>query len=828
MKIKIIITVLCLLTVGFIKAQFQVGHMSINFKDASRSGGYTISGGITMPGTGRTIGTEVYYPASSAGNNVAVATGTFPVVVFGHGFAMAWDSYDNVYQRLAALGYIVLLPRTEGGTIIPPPNHADFGADLKLLANQGLALNSISTPTALATFNGKVLQKSAIGGHSMGAGASYLAAANNSSLTCLFNFAAATTNNSPNSVASASLVSVPSLVISGEKDNVADTTVQNSHYNGLASTKKFHVIIKDLTHCEFGNGTSGTCNIGQASCGTTTCNTIFFRRYMTYLEPFLAHQLKGNCSAGKQFMDTIQAPSSVRPGRKITGTLVTLPTIVINGGGVNVCVGNQVTLTASGANTYTWTGGISNGVPFAASSTQTYTVTGTDALGCPNTKTTSITVNQGPSVTITPTSSSICQGQSISLTASGATSYTWSHGGTNGSGVSPASTTVYTVTATGASTCAAIVTKTVTVNLPPTIAVTPTLNSICAGQSVNLTASGASTYTWSHGGANGSAQTPTVTTSYTVNASSTSGCTNTAVKTISITSSPSITANSGGICSGQSFTINPSGADTYSVTGGTIVVTPTTTSTYSITGSLSSGCVASNTAVITVTVTSPPVISVNSGSICTGQSFTINPSGAGSYSVSGGSFVVTPTSNTSYTVTGSNVAGCNSNPVVSNINVISLPTLSVTSSEAILCSGQSAVLTVTGANSYTWNTSSNTNSIVVSPNVTTVYSVTGTNSQGCFSQTQITQNVSTCTSIESSMNDLRLFNVFPNPNAGIFTIQSNGSARYEIYDAVGRKIQHAELQFGANEIDINSQPKGFYIINIEFNQKQMTYKMVIE
>jgi dienelactone hydrolase len=828
MKIKNIINLLCLLTVGFVKAQFQVGHMSINFKDASRSGGYTISGGINMPGTGRTIGTEVYYPSATAGNNVAVATGTFPVVVFGHGFAMAWDSYDNVYNRLAALGYIVLLPRTEGGTIFPPPNHADFGIDLKLIANQALSLNTISTPTALTTFNGKVLQKSAIGGHSMGAGASFLAAANNSSLTCLFNFAAATTNNSPNSVASASLVSIPSLVISGEKDNVADTTVQNSHYNGLASTKKFHVIIKDLTHCEFGNGTSGTCNIGQSSCGNTTCNTNFFRRYMTYLEPFLAHQLKGSCPAGKQFMDTIQASSNVRPGRKITGTLVTLPTINISGGGVNVCVGNQVTLTASGASTYSWTGGVTNNIAFAASSTQNYTVTGTDALGCQNTKTTSITVNQGPTVTITPTISAICQGQSIGLTASGATTYTWSHGGANGANLTPTATTIYTVTATGASTCAAIVTKTITVNLPPTISITPTLTSICADQSINLTANGANTYTWNHGGSNGSSQSPSVTTTYTVNATSATGCTNTAVKTISITSSPSITVNGGGICSGQSFTINPSGADTYSVTGGTLVVTPTTTSTYSVTGSLSSGCAASNTAVVTITVTTPPVISVNSGSICAGQSFTINPSGASSYTVSGGNLVVNPTSNSSYTVTGSNIPGCQSNPVVSTVSVIAIPTLTLNTSESILCAGQTAVVSASGASSYTWNTGATTSSISVTPSVTTSYTVNARNTEGCVATSQITQNVSTCTSTDGQIDDSELFNIYPNPNAGIFMIQSIENTSYTIYDAFGRKVQNAKLLYGSNEINLDTQAKGMYYIIIENQQKQKMYKIIIE
>ena len=302
---------------------FPVGHMSINFKDASRTGGYSISGTtvVTMPGTGRNIGTEVYYPATAAGNNSAVANGQFPVVIFGHGFAMTWDSYDNIYNRLASLGYIVLLPRTES-SIFPTPSHGDFAADMKLLASQGLLLNSTSTPTALAAFNGKVLQKSAIGGHSMGAGCSFVAAQNNTTLTCLFNLAAATSNTAGvSSIAGANLVTVPTLMISGEKDNVADTTVQNSHYNPTVSSIKFHSIIKDVTHCDFGNGTSGTCTIGQAACGTPSCNTIYFNRYMSYIEPFLAHQLKNDCVAGNAFMTLILNPSADRVGRKVNGSI---------------------------------------------------------------------------------------------------------------------------------------------------------------------------------------------------------------------------------------------------------------------------------------------------------------------------------------------------------------------------------------------------------------------------------------------------------------------------------------------------------------------------
>ncbi len=306
---------------------FLIGHMSINFKDVSRtSTGYSISGGITTStATGRTIGTEVYYPATTTGTNTPVASGQFPVVVFGHGFVMTYDNYDNIFNRLAALGYIVLLPRTEGST---SPVHADFGADLAFLASAGMNLNTVSSNTILNTFNGKVIQKSAIGGHSMGAGSSFLGAASNSTITCLFNMCAATTN--PSSINSASLVTVPSLLISGEMDSVADTTVQNSHYTATASLKKFHVIITGAKHCDFGNGTSFLCTFGQPACSGTGCNAILFARYMSYLEPFLANQLKSDCTAGNTFMTLIQNPSTDRAGRKITGTLACLATGLIS------------------------------------------------------------------------------------------------------------------------------------------------------------------------------------------------------------------------------------------------------------------------------------------------------------------------------------------------------------------------------------------------------------------------------------------------------------------------------------------------------------------
>ena len=110
-------------------------------------------------------------------------------------------------------------------------------------------------------------------------------------------------------------------MITREKDNVADSTVQYSHYTPTASSIKFHSIIKDVTHCDFGNGTSTTCTIGQAACSGSGCNATLFARYMSYIEPFLAHQLKNDCVAGNNFMTLILNPSADRVGRKVIGNI---------------------------------------------------------------------------------------------------------------------------------------------------------------------------------------------------------------------------------------------------------------------------------------------------------------------------------------------------------------------------------------------------------------------------------------------------------------------------------------------------------------------------
>ena len=263
---------------------------------------------------------------------------------------------------------------------------------------------------------------------------------------------------------------------------------------------------------------------------------------------------------------------------------------------------------------------------------------------------------------------------------------------------------------------------------------------ICLGNSALFTASSPAsgmTYTWSTSANTTTISvTPTVTTSYSVAATNTVGCAGINVFTVTVNAKPTVSVTSGAICSGNSFTIVPSGASTYTISGGSAVVTPTANANYNVTGTSAQGCVSSNTAVSSVTVNATPSVSVTSGAICAGNSFTIVPSGANTYTISGGSAVVTPTANANYNVTGTSTQGCvSSNTAVSSVTVNALPTVSVTS--GVICAGNSFTIVGSGASTYTFSSGS----AIVSPTANANYNVTGTSAQGCVSSNTAVSSV---------------------------------------------------------------------------------------
>lgn len=276
----------------------------------------------------------------------------------------------------------------------------------------------------------------------------------------------------------------------------------------------------------------------------------------------------------------------------------------------SVCPGEQVILTGGGASLYSWTGGVTNGVGFVPIATSTYTVTGTDINGCTNTSAVTVNVNLAPNVTANASPPSVCVGFPVTLTGSGASTYIWTGGVADGVPFVPTTTTTYTVTGTDANGCTNISTVTVTVNANIPITVVPNTPILCLGDSVQLTASGASNYNWSnvpglntYSGPTVWAQ-PTVGTTYTVTGTDANGCTGTASVFITVANEIYVEATKSADieCNNHSIQLHASGAANYSWTPTNLlnnanVADPYAsvyeTTTFYVTGTLGS-CVASD------------------------------------------------------------------------------------------------------------------------------------------------------------------------------------------------------------------------------------------
>jgi hypothetical protein len=337
---------------------------------------------------------------------------------------------------------------------------------------------------------------------------------------------------------------------------------------------------------------------------------------------------------------------------------------------------------------------------------------------------------------------------------------------------------------------------------------------VCSGNTLTLTPSGATTYTWNsvYSGTNFTS-TPSSNTIYTVVGTTTAGCSGSQTVSVSVYNLPSLTVNSGTICSGDNFTISPTGANTYTYSSGSAIITPTVNSTYTITGTDLNGCI-SLPVVSNVSVSPQPTISASGGIICFGDSFTITPLGALSYTYSGGTAIVSPANSTTYSVSGSDAQGCVSLPVSITVSVNPLPTISISSSNTLICSGQTATLNAIGANSYTWSTSVASSQIIVSPTITTTYSLTGTDPNNCSSNSTFTQSVSACTSVLNEKVENNNLIIYPNPTSGKCTIECRDHPVLELYDILGNLLFQKKIENERLELDLSELKAGVYFIFI--------------
>jgi hypothetical protein len=440
-----------------------------------------------------------------------------------------------------------------------------------------------------------------------------------------------------------------------------------------------------------------------------------------------------------------------------------IPAITAIPAASTVCMGSMVTLSGSGAGvggTYSWTGGITDGVPFVANATTTYTVTGTTANGCTSTAIAVVTVNPFNTGSGSATPGTICLGDNTVINAS-ATPICAGNVNDFAGIYAPGNWAFSVVNSNGTVN---------TAGAPANIIISSGNNNSGTPGTTNytipMTCSGNVTFNWSYANIdvfgsifdyprytiNGGA--PVVFTSFVIGGSNSQS----GVQTIAV--------NPGDVLQLQMYTIDND------VNPGFVTISTFSAPATAINGSVTiwdapSG--GNNLGAPPVTVTpaaagvanyyieitsNPPVVCVNPvrvaipvivnsftnllanaspATICTGGSSLLSSNAISNLWNPGalvGSPTVSPVTTTTYSLTGTDANGCTATTTI-EIVVNGSPVVSASASPSTICEGSSSVLTGGGAATYAWDPGALVGSPTVSPIVTTTYSVTGTDANGC-------------------------------------------------------------------------------------------------
>jgi hypothetical protein len=465
----------------------------------------------------------------------------------------------------------------------------------------------------------------------------------------------------------------------------------------------------------------------------------------------------------------------------ITITVEDIPVLTVSAEDDTICDGGNIILTAGGADSYTWspTTGLNNstGAMVTANPTETttYMVTG-NSNGCTNIDSITVYVQALPDLTLSAGNSIICPGDSTLIQVSGADSYNWNPAGglgniSGGSAwVSPTVTTSYVVEGitNGCSSMDSII---ITVNANPVLTLSGN-STICAGDSLWITASGADSIIWDQ--------------------------------------------------AGNSI-----------VSGDSLLVFPNTTTNYTVTG-ITNGCESSGA--VTVYVTTMENISVQLGNnpICPGDSVLMVCSGSNTYTISpmlGVNMISTdsvwlsPTTTTAYTISGA--GGLCSVSASALVEVLPLPQLEIYSNinTVYLLNPETVNFGANGDSiiDYSWSFGDGNESTSKAPShdytAEGVYTVVleALNEDNCTVMDSLTIQVIDNLGMEE--NELDWVDIYPNPNTGLIQLHIQKNAQQvqgvRLLDTAGRIVYRH--QGGFDEvlvIDIQDKADGNYILEI--------------
>jgi len=267
-----------LFSFGFLNLSAQIweiGYTTISFTDPSRGN--------------RVIDANVFYPADVTGNNVPLGSPfdkRFPLIVFGHDEGTAWNNYQYIWNRWTIKGFIVVLPVTEMG---PTMDVEEFAKDMAFIASQFLVIRQ--DPNSF--WYKKVNNKSTVIGHGKGGSAAVFAVQYHPQITTVITLAA--NEVSPGTIAAASQVTQPAVVVGGGQDCVSPfATVQEGIFNNMNSTCKTLINFTAVPRCDWASN-AGACTSNQITCGgpmpyswqsTATATTYYLVSFMRYFMKF--------------------------------------------------------------------------------------------------------------------------------------------------------------------------------------------------------------------------------------------------------------------------------------------------------------------------------------------------------------------------------------------------------------------------------------------------------------------------------------------------------------------------------------------------------------
>jgi gliding motility-associated-like protein len=519
-----------------------------------------------------------------------------------------------------------------------------------------------------------------------------------------------------------------------------------------------------------------------------------------------------------------------------------------------VCEGGNVQLNGSGGTSYSWSGPagfISNNqnptlAAVSIGMSGVYTLTVSDANNCSATATTSVTVHPSPSGNASNTGP-YCAGDAISLGVNTGNSWTWTGpAGYNSllqnpaiNNSTPAMSGVYSVTVSDANNCTASFNTTVTVNALPN-AGAQNNGPYCEGSTINLSANGGNSYSWTGpAGYISAAQNPGITNAvladagtYSVTVTDANNCSSTASTNVVVNPLPVASAsNNGPYCINNNIQLNASGGNTYSWTGpagfnnnnqNPVIANAALihSGNYTVTISDANGCTATANTQVQVNVTLP-VVATYSGAACEGQSFTLDVTQvpAATYAWSGpnayNSALQSPLVNNAqlnmaglYQVTVSTPNGCTGSSSV-NVNVLPAPVANA-NNNGPLCEGANLQLNASGGNTYSWIGPNAFNSNLQNPSINAV----GINAAGAY-QVTIT-GVNGCTASTGTqvvINPLPSITINGNTNVcegGILNLLGSGGTQFT-WTTPGGQTQNSN---NLNLSPLGSQDAGNYILTV--------------